>query len=80
MAAVAPLWRVALADPKGTVLYVSSVTGAVVLDTTRTERLWNAVPTGETHWIRSRPEPGGLTFAVRNPLGSVVLTDAIVRY
>jgi hypothetical protein len=45
-----PLHRVAFDDPAQTVLYVSSRTGAVVLDTTRQERIWNwfgSVP----HWI-----------------------------
>lgn len=45
-----PLHRVSLGDPAGTVVYVSSRTGEVVDDTTRTERFWNwmgAVP----HWI-----------------------------
>ncbi|MBX5461716.1 MAG: PepSY domain-containing protein [Steroidobacteraceae bacterium] len=45
-----PLHVVEFEDPRGTTLYVSSQTGAVVLDTTRRERMWNwlgAVP----HWI-----------------------------
>lgn len=45
-----PLWKVELDDPAGTVLYVSSTSGAVVLDTRRQERFWNwlgSVP----HWI-----------------------------
>lgn len=45
-----PLWKVSLADPAGTELYVSSSTGEVVQDTTRSERFWNwlgSVP----HWI-----------------------------
>jgi uncharacterized iron-regulated membrane protein len=45
-----PLHRVRIDDRAATVLYVSSRTGAVVLDTTRGERFWNwlgAVP----HWI-----------------------------
>jgi uncharacterized iron-regulated membrane protein len=48
-----PLWKVALADARGTVLYVSSRTGAVVLDTNRRERFWNwlgSVP----HWLYPR--------------------------
>jgi hypothetical protein len=56
-----PLYRVAMADAPGTVLYVSGRTGEVVRDTTRNERFWNwlgSVP----HWIyptilRERPEP-----------------------
>ena len=55
-----PLYRVAMADAPGTVLYVSGRTGEVVRDTTRNERFWNwlgSVP----HWIyptilRERPE------------------------
>jgi uncharacterized iron-regulated membrane protein len=45
-----PLWKASLAGPGGRVLYVSSRTGAVVLDTNRRERFWNwlgSVP----HWI-----------------------------
>ncbi|MBO9575697.1 MAG: PepSY domain-containing protein [Sphingobium sp.] len=45
-----PLWKVAMADPVKTELYVSSSTGDIVQSTTRSERLWNwlgSVP----HWI-----------------------------
>jgi len=45
-----PLFLVGLGDMAGTQLYVSSRTGEVVLDTTRTERVWNwlgSIP----HWI-----------------------------
>jgi uncharacterized iron-regulated membrane protein len=45
-----PLYRVALNDGSGTELYVSSVTGEVVLDTTRRERAWNYLGS-VTHWI-----------------------------
>lgn len=45
-----PLYRVALNDPAGTELYVSSATGEVVRDTTRTERAWNYVGS-VLHWI-----------------------------
>ena len=45
-----PLFRVAINDPLGTDLYVSSKTGEVVLDTTRCERLWNHVGS-VVHWI-----------------------------
>jgi len=45
-----PLHRVALNDPDGTELYVSSRTGEVVLDTTRFERCWNYVGS-VVHWI-----------------------------
>ena len=45
-----PLYRIALNDDAGTELYVSSVTGEVVLDTTRRERAWNYVGS-VTHWI-----------------------------
>jgi hypothetical protein len=46
----APLYKAQVADGEGTELYVSGVTGEIVQDTTRTERLWNwvgAVP----HWL-----------------------------
>ncbi len=54
-----PLYRVALDDRSGTVLYVSSRTGEVVLDTTRGERVWNYLGS-IAHWIyptvlRGRP-------------------------
>ena len=45
-----PLWKISLADPAGTQLYVSSSTGGVVQSTTRTSRFWNwlgSVP----HWL-----------------------------
>jgi uncharacterized iron-regulated membrane protein len=45
-----PLYRIALNDPAGTELYVSSVTGEVVLDTTRYERVWNYFGS-VAHWI-----------------------------
>jgi PepSY-associated TM region len=45
-----PLYRVALYDPSGTELYVSSRTGEVVLDTTRYQRAWN-YPGSVVHWI-----------------------------
>ncbi len=45
-----PLFRVALEDPAGTEVYVSSRTGEVVLDTTRSERGWNLAGS-VLHWI-----------------------------
>lgn len=45
-----PLWKVTMAGPDERVLYVSGRTGAVVLDTERSERFWNwlgSVP----HWL-----------------------------
>ncbi|TQF42409.1 hypothetical protein UNPF46_05240 [Bradyrhizobium sp. UNPF46] len=45
-----PLFRVALGDATGTEVYVSSRTGEVVLDTTRSERGWNLVGS-VLHWI-----------------------------
>jgi PepSY-associated TM region len=45
-----PLYRIALNDPAGTELYVSSTTGEVVVDTTRYERVWNYVGS-VAHWI-----------------------------
>jgi uncharacterized iron-regulated membrane protein len=45
-----PLYRIALNDDAGTEIYVSSVTGEVVLETTRRERVWNYVGS-VTHWI-----------------------------
>lgn len=45
-----PLFRVALGDEAGTEVYVSSPTGEVVLDTTRSERGWNWAGS-VLHWI-----------------------------
>lgn len=45
-----PLYLIELGDDAGTKLYVSSRSGEIVLDTTRTERVWNwlgSIP----HWI-----------------------------
>jgi uncharacterized iron-regulated membrane protein len=45
-----PLCRISLGDREGTELYVSARSGEIVLDTTRTERIWNwlgSIP----HWI-----------------------------
>ena len=45
-----PLYLVSLGDPAGTELYISSRSGEIALDTTRTERVWNwlgSIP----HWI-----------------------------
>lgn len=45
-----PLYLVALGDTAGTRLYISSHSGEIVLDTNRTERVWNwlgSIP----HWI-----------------------------
>ncbi|OKO84376.1 PepSY domain-containing protein [Bradyrhizobium sp. AS23.2] len=45
-----PLFRVALGDAAGTEVYVSSLTGEVILDTTRSERGWNLAGS-VLHWI-----------------------------
>ncbi|RXH21013.1 PepSY domain-containing protein [Bradyrhizobium zhanjiangense] len=45
-----PLFRVALGDAAGTEVYVSSSTGEIALDTTRSERGWNLVGS-VLHWI-----------------------------
>lgn len=48
-----PLWQAELAGPGGQVLYISSTSGQVVLDTSRWERGWNwlgSVP----HWLYPR--------------------------
>lgn len=49
-----PFLKVALGDAAGTELYVSQVTGAIVLDTTRFERAWNWVG-AVAHWIYLTP-------------------------
>lgn len=48
--ALRPLYRVALNDASGTELYVSSLTGEVVRDSTRLERAWNYAGS-VLHWI-----------------------------
>jgi hypothetical protein len=45
-----PLWRIALHDGAATELYVSSVTGEVVRDTTRRERWWGYAGS-VAHWL-----------------------------
>lgn len=45
-----PLFRVALGDATGAEVYVSSRTGEIVLDTTRSERGWNLAGS-VLHWI-----------------------------
>jgi hypothetical protein len=45
-----PLFRIGLGDAAGTEIYVSSRTGEVVLDTTRSERGWNWAGS-VLHWI-----------------------------
>ena len=45
-----PLYKIAVNDAAGTELYVSSLTGEIVRDTTRTERWWNYAGS-VTHWI-----------------------------
>jgi uncharacterized iron-regulated membrane protein len=45
-----PLYQIAMDNAARTTLYVSSVTGEVVLDTTRFERAWNWVGS-VLHWI-----------------------------
>lgn len=45
-----PLFRVAFGDAAGTEVYVSSRTGEIVLDTTRSERRWNLAGS-VLHWI-----------------------------
>ncbi|WP_027517100.1 PepSY domain-containing protein [Bradyrhizobium sp. WSM1417] len=45
-----PLFRAAIGGAAGTELYVSSLTGEIVLDTTRSERGWNLVGS-VLHWI-----------------------------
>jgi uncharacterized iron-regulated membrane protein len=45
-----PLYLIGLGDAQGTQLYISERSGEIVLDTTRTERIWNwlgSIP----HWI-----------------------------
>lgn len=45
-----PLWRVSLHDAKRSEIYVSSITGEVMMDTTAFERRWNTVG-AVIHWL-----------------------------
>ena len=45
-----PLHKVWMSDPTATLLYVSSATGEVLRDATRTERIWNLVGAW-LHWL-----------------------------
>jgi uncharacterized iron-regulated membrane protein len=45
-----PMFLIALGDAEGTQLYVSARSGEIVLDTTRSERIWNWVGS-IPHWI-----------------------------
>ncbi len=45
-----PLHRVRLGDPDGTVVYISTRTGEVVMQTTRSERFWGYLGP-VTHWL-----------------------------
>jgi len=70
-----PLWRVALNDPAGTELYVSSVTGEVLRDTTRRERWWGYVGS-VAHWLyptalRANPRAWIVTVWILSGLASV---------
>lgn len=70
-----PLWRVALGDGAGTELYVSSVTGEVVRDTTRRERWWSYAGS-VAHWLyptplRARPHAWTATVWVVSGLASI---------
>jgi hypothetical protein len=70
-----PLYRVALNDSGGTELYVSSVTGEVVRDTTQRERRWNYAGS-VAHWIyptplRARPRAWTATLWVVSLVASV---------
>jgi hypothetical protein len=70
-----PLWRVALNDRAGTELYVSSVTGEVVRDTTRRERWW-AYAGSVPHWLypvalRAHPRAWTATVWVISGLASI---------
>lgn len=54
VAAHRPLYRVAMDDAAGSVLYVSGRTGELVRDTTRSERAWNWAGS-VLHWIYFTP-------------------------
>ncbi len=45
-----PLYRIALHDPLGTELYVSTATGAIAFATTRRQRIWNYAGS-VAHWL-----------------------------
>lgn len=54
LAAYKPLYRVALDDAAGSVLYISGRTGELVRDTTRSERGWNWAGS-VIHWLYFTP-------------------------
>jgi hypothetical protein len=70
-----PLFRVTLNDQAGTELYVSSLTGEVVRDTTRRERWWNYAGS-VAHWIyptalRAKPRAWTATIWILSAVASV---------
>ena len=77
-----PLWRLALNDSAATELYVSSVTGEVVRDTTRRERWW-AYAGSVPHWLypvalRAHPRVWTATIWVASALASIAAIAGLV--
>ncbi|TNC09579.1 PepSY domain-containing protein [Methylobacterium terricola] len=79
--AARPFRRVALGDAAGTELTLSVATGELVLDTTRTERVWNWVG-AVTHWIYLTPlrARAGLWQDVVLWLSGIALAGAVSGY
>lgn len=77
-----PLFEVRINDTRGTVLYVSSQTGQVVRDTTRSERVWNWLG-ANLHWIyplalRRHPEIWNWVVVVLSSIGLLsIITGTI---
>jgi len=77
-----PLWRIVLNDGAGTELYVSSVTGEVVRDTTLRERRWSYAGS-VAHWLyptplRAHPRIWTATVWVVSALASIAAIAGVV--
>jgi hypothetical protein len=76
-----PLWRIGLNDTSGTELYVSSVTGEVVRETTLRERRWGYAG-GVAHWLypvslRAHPRAWIATIWVVSALASIAAISGL---
>ena len=74
-----PFYRVSMADPAGTVLYVAAYSGEVVQRTRRVERAWNRVG-ALVHWLNigSLRQHYGIWHAIIRSLASLAFCLAVV--